>query len=249
MFKRFISFILLIIIVFSFEFNVFANELQGITYEEFKKSQDYGYIGKEISYEEWNKIILLNNQLEQSLENNDKFYKIYDYSNSKTSEIPNLKKGDILITNGTSSFGLTGHSGIAIGEDIILHIAGPNQNPETQNRSQFYTNYIDDWNDWIKIYRPYNSLYGENAANWAEKTYKNSNATYKINEDLYSTDETYCSKIVFQAYKFGANTPNIFNEVYDENIGYYNPYELKKGVILPYSLDDMIKSDYICKVN
>lgn len=35
MFKRFISFILLITIVFSFKFNVFADELQGITYEEF----------------------------------------------------------------------------------------------------------------------------------------------------------------------------------------------------------------------
>lgn len=34
--------------------------------------------------------------------------------------IPSLEKGDILITNGTSSFGLTGHTAIAVGSNIII---------------------------------------------------------------------------------------------------------------------------------
>lgn len=80
MFKKLISFILLISLIFGINTIVFANEVKGITYEEFKKAQDDGYIGKEITYEEWNKIIDLNNRLEEELDDSDNFDKIYDSS-------------------------------------------------------------------------------------------------------------------------------------------------------------------------
>lgn len=256
MLKKFTSFILILTLIFSISINVFANKNQGITYEEFKKVQDEGYIGKEINYEDWTNIILLNNSLENLLENNTNFGKVYDSSEDTNTysininSIPYLKKGDIIITNGTSSFGLTGHSAIAIGGDEILHIAGPGEKPSILNRKEFYRKYIDSWYDWIKIYRPYNSEYGKRAANWAEITYKNSNATYKINTNIFSTNETYCSKIVFQAYKFGVNTEDAFYWTYDTDTGYEgNGYYITFGIILPYNLSSLIKSDYTYKVD
>lgn len=132
---------------------------------------------------------------------------------------------------------LTRHSAIAIGEDEILHISGPRENPETLTRNKFYSKYINSWNDWITIYRPNVYLYCSKAANWAERIYKNSNSKYKIDTDIYSTNETYCSKIVFQAYKFGADTEDDFYWTYDSNTGYEgNGYYINSGIIAPSNL-------------
>lgn len=48
---------------------------------------------------------------------------------STLANIPTLVRGDILISNGTSSFGLTGHAGIVVGANEILHITGSNSIP------------------------------------------------------------------------------------------------------------------------
>ena len=42
---------------------------------------------------------------------------------------PVLKKGDILVNNGTSSLGLTGHAGITITSSQVLHTPGKNSKP------------------------------------------------------------------------------------------------------------------------
>ncbi len=260
MIKKFISFftafILILGLTLNINANIYANEKQGITYDEFKQAQEDGYIGEEITYEEWNNIISLNNQLEETLENSNDFHKIYDSSEdismyaTNVNSIPSLRKGDIIISNGTSSFGLTGHSGIAISENDILHIVGIGYTPDIISRERFYSNYIKKSSDWIKIYRPNVYLYGSKAANWAERVYRYSNATYKINTDIYSTNETYCSKIVFQAYKFGANAEDAFNWTYDSDTGYEgNGYYITFGIIAPYNLSSLIKSDYVYKVD
>ena len=258
MIKKFISFFIsfILITVMLFNINVFANENQGITYEEFKQAQADGYIGEDITYEDWLNLISLNNQLEEALENSNDFNKIYDSSEdistyaTNTTSIPLLKKGDIIVTNGTSFYGITGHAAIAVGEDDILHIGGPGEKPKVVPRKDFYDRYVNSWYDWIKIYRPNVYLYGSKAANWAERVYRYSNATYKINTDIFSTDETYCSKIVFQAYKFGANTEDAFYWTYDSNTGYQgNGYYITFGIIAPYNLSSLIKSDYIYKVD
>lgn len=242
MIKKLISFFTSFILITGILFNVnaFANENKGITYEEFKKAQDDGYIGKEITYEKWNEIIALNNQLEYALEKDGNFKKIYDSSEETEiygiyeKKLPKLQKGDVLVTNGTSSFGLTGHTGIAIGEDSILHIRGVDELVEVQDRDGFFHDYVKDFYKWIKVYRPDNSRFGEMASDWAEKTYKNSNSKYKITTDINSTNETYCSKIVFQAYKFGANIGAF--SIWGQNV--YNQNEL---VVLPYKIKDLLK--------
>lgn len=61
-----------------------------------------------------------------------------------------------------------------------------------------------------KSYRPVNYTYPVKVVSWAKNTYVDSSAKYVINTNVNSTHETYCSKIVFQAYKFGANTEDAF---------------------------------------
>ena len=255
MFKKIMSFVLILTIIFSVNINIFANENQGITYEEFKKAQDDGYIGKEITYEEWNNIILLNNQLEESLENDDNFTKIYDSSNYRTKSIPILEKGDILITNGTSALGLTGHAGIATGSDTILHSPGKDDKPVIKNdtREKFYDRYITraPHNSWIKIYRPKNSQYGREAANWAfSKYYGNNSVRYEINTDLTGFDTIYCSKLIWQAYRYGAHVKDAFHDRFTQHdMQYIGSYYDYNGIVMPYELYKIIKVTYEGKIN
>lgn len=53
MIKKLISFILVIVVLFGISVNVYANENQGITYNESKKAKEDGYIGQDITYEDW----------------------------------------------------------------------------------------------------------------------------------------------------------------------------------------------------
>lgn len=139
------------------------------------------------------------------------------------------RRGDIFVTNGTSSAGILGHAGIALDEWTILHIAGPGYHPTTIS--------VDAWNSlysmknkssWTKVYRHSSQTVAYQAATWASTTYKNSGATYKITADLTSTNETYCSKIVWQAYYYGPTT--------------HQGTGLTWGYRLPYDLDSTIKS-------
>ena len=262
MIKKFISFFTSFILITGmlFNINVFANENQGITYEEFKKAQNNGYIGKEITYEEFNNFIKLSYQLEQQMENSEHFDKIYDSSDNKNfyskntpvGSIPLLEKGDILITNGTSIPYLPGHAAIAVSSTAIVHIPGIGQKPEKVSRYVFKNEYINNFTNWIKIYRPKNSEYGRKAGEWADKTYiygSGKNATYSLTSDLYSIDKTYCSKIVWQAYRFGANARDAFEITYYPEVNEdINNHDLKIGLISPYALDDMIKTTYEYKV-
>lgn len=263
MIKKFISFFTSFILITGmlFNINVFANENQGITYEEFKKAQDDGYIGEEITYEELNNFIKSSYQLEKQIENSENFYEIYDSSKDENFSIkrvdmgysiPYLEPGDILITNGTTVPYLPGHAAIAVSSNAIVHIPGPGQTPEKVSRTLFKNMYIDRFSDWIKIYRPKNPEHGRKAGEWADNTYiygSGKNAKYTITNDLYSIDETYCSKIVWQAYRFGANARDTFEKTYSSQTGeYIDNYEIRYGLISPYALDSMIKSTYIYKV-
>jgi len=132
-----------------------------------------------------------------------------------------LKSGDILITNATSKNGITGHAGLVLDANEILHIQGAGYNPVVDTKARFIHRYK---NGWIKVYRPSNTSMGESAANWADKKYRNSGALYGINLDLNRTDLTYCSKIVWQSYFFGVGRKSILNSNKSRLI---RPYNLK----------------------
>ena len=71
---------------------------------------------------------------------------------------------------------------------------------------------------------------------------------FSLNVNVFA-NETYCSKIVFQSYKFGANTEDAFYWNYGDNGYEGNGYYITSGIISPYSLSSLIKSDYAYKVD
>lgn len=231
--RKFLSIVLVFALVLSLPMTVFAGEKQeeiNESYEEYLKLVDDGILGEDVPYEYWCEIIEMQNQLEASLENSDDFRMVAEIDGNSESLIkrfqadeivPNrlgllvpttgLRAGDILITNATSSSGLFGHAGIAVSPYVILHIAGPGQNPKLILFTDWFTKYE---NGWTKVYRHSSSTTASAAANWAYDTYAYSNAEYQITMNLASTDVTYCSKIVWQAYYYGpsshcANGPTI----------------------------------------
>ncbi len=147
-----------------------------------------------------------------------------------------MYSGDIIITNSTIFDGIAGHAAIAISPSSILHIEGPGHLVSVISRSDFVDKYGND--GWIKIYRMNNKTIAGNAASWAQSTYRNSNAKYVINKDLTSTDKTYCSKIVFQAYYYGAGSNTVHSSWSSV---------LKSTIMPPYSLPDVLSGgSYSC---
>lgn len=127
-----------------------------------------------------------------------------------------VEPGDILITNGPNADSWTGHAGTVVDSSgDIATIDGYNDNPTFQSLSSFFSS--EDGHVMVKRYP--NSTVRNNSATWATNyVYDDPNAPYGIVwASLYAhgpSDETYCSKIAFDAFYYGG------------------------GVTLPYSVDD-----------
>ncbi len=225
----------LTLVITIFIFSLFINTANAktntdttLSFEKYQEYKNQGILGDDIDYETWKDLVLKSRQEDYQLAVSDIFSEIHTFSVVPIDDdFFTLNRGDILVTNGTSFAGITGHSGIAISDYEILHIPGPNHHPEVislydWNKTYSYKNPIS----WTKVYRHKNYNIANKAAKWAKNTYKNSNATYKITAYLETTDTTYCSKLVWQAFRYGPNTPQ--TEL------------MKYGVITPYSLDDAI---------
>lgn len=229
-FKKFISFCLSLLMM---GFLLVPIDAHAATNNEFTRKQydklvKDGVVGNDVSYQDLKTKFEEGKKFEQTLENSGKFHRV----KRSASSMPYLEAGDIIITNSTSSGGITGHAAIALGSDEILHIAGPGQRVTVVSPSTFENMYSSGW---IKVYRPNNSRIGGEAASWAERTYRGSNAKYKITMNLASTDETYCSKIVWQAYYYGVG----------KNVVAYIGQNITWGMRHPYDLVDVLSSgDY-----
>lgn len=228
--KKIFSFILSIVAVITLSCSVFAagtssNLSNNKEYQDYIALVNQGVLDKSISFEYWQELNARSAELEKVLENSHEFSEVYD--SRRESLLYVMQAGDVFITNATSSSGLTGHSGIVIGHDQILHIAGPGKHPVAISLAKWKNEYKDGW---TKAYRYRDgqslTLVPQQAAAWAKKTYLNSNAEYVINTNLASTDKTYCSKLVWQAYYFGPSKPYA--------------YGLTTGIMLPYDLPAMI---------
>ncbi len=88
-----------------------------------------------------------------------------------------------------------------------------------------YTN--KNTRSWTKVYRHNSLIVACDAANWDKDTYEYSSAKYVINFDLDSTDKTYCSKIVWQAYRYGPSENNTVGTI---TIGTRLPYDLYRTI-------------------
>ena len=198
-----------------------------ISKETYKKLVSKRILGEDVSFEDWKAMVLSSVELEKKIVSSGEFYEVYSSQKSVRGSSFLPAKGDVVITNGTSSAGILGHAGIAISPYSILHIEGPNYHPTTITFGSWNNRYsYINGSSWTKVYRHINSSTASDAADWAWNTYGNSDAIYQITSDLTSTSETYCSKIVWQAYYYGPSSPQAFGLTW----GYRLPYDLPDNI-------------------
>ncbi len=247
--SKIMTLILSIIMVLSMSVPTFAAEkIKVMSYADFLKGQDEGYIGYDITYEDMIKLAEDSEKFLEMMEESDAFYLKYDLQAAKGDKgIPELAKGDVVITNGTTIPDIPGHAGIAVGSDEIFSIDGKNCLPARKDRKTFYNDYMQNWDSWIKVYSPTKAKWGKNAANWALDTYEGAAVKYHINSDIEDTSKTYCSKIVYQAYKYGAGKA-AFNSYHRPYVGVSSYYDMDGIIVAPYSLPTYLKIEQIVKV-
>ncbi|MCM3024621.1 hypothetical protein [Heyndrickxia ginsengihumi] len=203
------------------------SDSQTLTYDDYIKGIEEGYIGEDVSFDELktaNEEASMD-QLEENLISNG-FEKVYDSEVSALTSSYTMKKGDVLVSSRTSSSGLTGHAAIAITSSKILHIAGSGHKPATHSFSWFKEHYGGGGK--MKMYRISSATAATKAADWVKSHYEGSDSTYRINNNLDSTNTTYCSKIVYQGYYFGAHA-----------VAY-----LGTALVLPYALPNILSYKY-----
>lgn len=199
-----------------------------VSYSTYKHYVDEGVLGEDISYDVWKTLVERSYELEKILSNQHEFEEVYSSENQLSWGDFVPLRGDVFITNGTSSAGILGHAGIAISGNSVLHVAGPDCHPENITFSDWHNAYTNkDSRTWTKVYRHIDEAVADVAADWAENTYESSYAEYKITAELWTTDVTYCSKIVWQAYHYGPE----YSQTYGPPIGFVDPHSLPDAIM------------------
>lgn len=201
-----------------------AKELKQIdvSYSTYLYYVNNDYLGEDISYDEWKNLVESSYKMEDYLLNSDQFYQVYSSGSSWDYGSVSIIKGDIILTNGSETLGVVGHSGIAISSEDILHIANIGTVPSVINIYKWLEAYTTRYGQWTRIYRHKNYNVASSAAECAKKLYMGSKAKYKITSDIYGTNETYCSKLVWQSYYYSSNGA----ETTTPATGYIRPYDL-----------------------
>lgn len=204
-FSKIFSFVLCSVLIFSIfvlngSVSTLATSGNEFTYEQYLQGIEDGWIGEDVSFELLLEHLEEAKRFEEALENSEDFYEV-DINTV-------LRAGDVLITNDTSKQGFSGHSAIALNSNAILHIRGFGHTPDVNTRARFINDYR---NGWIRVFRPLNLGDGVAAANWADRTYAFSNVPYRLTNNLSTTHETYCSKLVWQAYFFGVGSFSVLD--------------------------------------
>ncbi|TQR32747.1 hypothetical protein C7Y47_11495 [Lysinibacillus sphaericus] len=195
-----------------------------LSYETYEKLVNEGVLGEDVSYDLW---VSINTESSEGAA----FSSGVDEPSISTLAAYTLKTGDILISNGTSSAGLTGHAGIAISTSEILHIAGPGEYPSVVSLNTWISIYGKGKGGKVntEVYRIASSYDASQAAKWASDNYKGKKYSYGITTTLQKLDPTYCSKIVWQAYMHGPYSTQVFNPA--------------GMIVLPYSLPSYFKKE------
>jgi uncharacterized protein YycO len=114
-----------------------------------------------------------------------------------------IEGGDVLVTNNTSSSGLTGHAGIVTdATGTIASIAGYGHHPANQSMATWFSN-----NPNTVVVRNSDTYTAHAAGSWASSyVATHPNATYGLLNNMLNLNEVYCSKIPWLAYySFGLN--------------------------------------------
>lgn len=223
----------------------YANEENFMTKEEFLQAQQEGWIDEDISYEE---LGTLNEEAEQSfLEENftkiaeaENFTDFEDFTTDFQGAIPyayitKFQPGDVFVMTSDASHGFTGHVAMALSNNKFISIHGYGTHVAIFNRKDFKDNYSE--RDKIVVYRSNNYYWGVDASRWAQNTYENhgSDFNYAITSDLKDIYNTYCAKIVYHSYRYGA--------------GEHTVTSASKGIIHPYRLYAWVKVKYHADVD
>ncbi|KAG6462884.1 hypothetical protein O3G_MSEX013515 [Manduca sexta] len=143
---------------------------------------------------------------------------------NKREFVNTVKKGDILIT-GQGIGGLVGHAAIMTSDYWVLEMPGGNgwANGIPDNNRQVPK---DRWfdmhaSDWTTVYRCPDADTARMAAGWADRNYysptggekKVKHITYKLTTDIWSTNPSYCSKLVIHAYYFGTGARKVIKDL------------------------------------
>ena len=142
--KKYLSLILALVMVLFISGTSQAAEIKGLQdessdYQEYIQFLNEGSIDEEISYEYWKELKEYSEQLEKQIENT-----VVEKERTAPSTGYSMKVGDVFITNGTSSSGITGHAGIAISSTEILHIAGIGKTPTVISLADWNREYTKD---------------------------------------------------------------------------------------------------------
>lgn len=158
-----------------------------------------------------------------------------DAQTSVTAEVSQqyvMQPGDVFVTDCAIARGIVGHAAIAISNDEILHIGGYGHKPSVMSLAEWNEQYSSEPGTCTRVYRLSDTAMANAAANWAAKTYVGSDAEYWIpipllqEDDSASTRQTYCSKLVWQAFYYGAYR----HPSEDKHDGLIRPYDLEREI-------------------
>ena len=90
-----------------------------VSYSTYKHYVDEGVLGEDVSYDDWKEAVERSYELEKILSNQHEFEKVYSSKDETLWSDFTPKRGDVFITNGTSSVGFLGHAGIATSDTTI----------------------------------------------------------------------------------------------------------------------------------
>lgn len=145
-------------------------------------------------------------------------------ASNKRAFVNTVKKGDILIT-GRGIGGIVGHAAIMSSDYYVLEMPGGSgwaTGIESNNRQIGKDKWFDEHaSDWTTVYRCPDNTVARQAATWADHVYynpsggakKTKHIKYLITPNLHSTNPSYCSKLVVQAYYFGTGSKKVINNL------------------------------------
>ena len=141
-----------------------------------------------------------------------------------------MKKGDFFITNNVSSKGFTGHAAIYTGKGKVKEAPGYGQPVRVKSFSDCKKSTLkkrkgSPKHRYIKVYRAPKKYRGK-AGNYAKSHFNG--VPYSITTNPYSKSVTYCSKLVWQSYYYGAGRLSVLPVVTSQFI--IEPYSLNKYI-------------------
>lgn len=172
----------------------------------------------------------------------DNTYAAVKYPGSSTK----VYNGDMLITkkNASGVTSMAGHAGMVVyrnNKAYVIHMPGLGRKIEQMTLSNWSKTYKS-----IKIVRSNSDKNRNDAATWMKKKYDNkkirNGTTYKITSNNLGSSPSYCSKLVWQAYYYGAKKD--LTAHYSHSLGYYVP---TSGIVTPYSLLESLNTKVVYK--